>query len=342
MIFLLGYWGYKVFDFFKIPGGAITGPLLVVAVFGCIYDPVWGDLSANLKLIFQMIIGTMIGCRFSRERVSQLKELLLPGLAISAWLLLTSLAAGIFIHRLTGFDLGTSLFSAVPGGIAEMGILALSYNLDVSVVSLFQFVRVLTVSLAIPIIAGRCNRSVRETAVAASNHNIVAKGENTPKHNYWTTLVVGGGGGLIAHLLQIPVGGMLGAMTTVGILRSLGKSLEKIPQWIIVFAQIGLGGYLGTSYAAENITVFRQLLLPIIFFSLLVVINGIIIGILANRFFDWDLTTALLACAAGGASHMGAIALDMDADVVIVGLIQVMRLVMVLLVMPWVIGYLIN
>ncbi|MBA1335127.1 MAG: hypothetical protein HPY66_0749 [Firmicutes bacterium] len=342
LVFFLGYLGYRVFRHLHIPGGAITGSLVMVAAFSS-QGVIWADLPSFISTALQVVVGIMIGCKFSKKKVPQLKLLIIPGLMVSAWMLCTGLLVGILLARITGLDLGTALYGAVPGGMAEMGLVALAYNLNVPVVSLYQFVRVIAVHLIVPPIALKYGHTKREEAVSKEIPVMDAtEGKKEKDFGILVTLIIGGCGGFIAKHFGVPVGGMLGAMVVVGALRSIGVPLKELPTWVSVFAQVGLGGYLGTTFTPEIVATFQRMLLPTLVFSAAIVISGIILGFLVHRIFGWELSTALMACAAAGVTQMSAIALDMDADAVTVGLIQVIRLATIVLLMPSLIGHMIS
>lgn len=216
-----------------------------------------------------------------------------------------------------------------------MGLLAIELNLNVPVVTLFQFMRVVAVYVCVPAIATRYDRKGREEAAAkAPSVDGELKNGKRKMLEILGTLLVGGAGGFIAKALGVPVGGLLGAMTATGILRIMGVHLKALPRSLVVLAQIGLGGYLGTTFTPEVVASLHRLIIPVIVFSVAVVLNGIIIGILVHRYFGLELVTSLLACSAAGVTQMSAIALDMDADAVIVGVIQSMRFALTMMIMP--------
>jgi membrane AbrB-like protein len=86
-----------------------------------------------------------------------------------------------------------------------------------------------------------------------------------------------------------------------------------------------------TPEAASNL---HEMLLPIIGFSALLFISGILLGFIFHKILKWDLTTALLACSAAGVTQMSVIALDMGADAVTVGIVHSMRLAAIVMLMP--------
>jgi uncharacterized membrane protein AbrB (regulator of aidB expression) len=78
----------------------------------------------------------------------------------------------------------------------------------------------------------------------------------------------------------------------------------------------------------------KSLLLPVLLFSVFVVLNGVFIGFRFHRTLKWDLATALLATAAGGVTIMTLVAIDMDADPVKVSILQTLRIIIILIIMP--------
>ncbi|HOI81882.1 MAG TPA: AbrB family transcriptional regulator [Synergistales bacterium] len=339
LIILLGCLGYMLFDIFNIPGSAITGSLTIVALFSS-FGVEWAILPPFTSTFFQIIIGITIGCRFGKENLPRMKRLVLPGLVVSVWMLLTGLVCGILLTILTDLELGTALYSSVPGGMAEMGLIALSRDLSVPMVSMFQFVRVVVVQAAVPIIAIKY-KSVRAVN-SISSINFEKTEEKKQVDGNWirvlATFLIGSLGGLTAKNMGVPVGGMLGSMIVVGILRTWGLSLQGFPKWAVIIAQIGIGSYLGMTFSPETASNLHLMFLPTIGFSILLVISGIALGFVARRVFGWDLTTSLLACSAAGVTQMSSIALDMKADAVTVGLIHSIRLALIVLVMPMIIN----
>ena len=227
-----------------------------------------------------------------------------------------------------------------------MGILALTNNMNVPVVTLFQFARVIAVYISVPVIALKLYKGERKEAVdetaAVMDENKGLENGGKGVWNILISIVIGTVGGFMARAAGVPVGGMLGAMVVIGIMRIIGVPLAELPKWLVVAGQIGLGGCLGVTFTPNVLSTLLGLIIPTILFSALIVLNGIITGFLIHRIFGWDLITSLLSSATAGVTQMSAIALDMDADAVIVGLMQVLRFALVMLTMPTIIDYIVG
>ena len=345
LIFVLGYIGYRVFHFLHIPGGAVTGALVTLGIITS-QGVEWVEMPTYVTTFFQVIIGVMIGCRFKKEQLSTMKSLLLPGILSSVWMIVISLGVGYFLTRFTVIDLGSALYGSVPGGLFEMGLIALTFNLSVPVVTLLQFVRILSISVSLPFIVTKCNNNVAkeggECQFSADMNNYHYNNSKTDFPNILLALFLGGIGGYTANYLGLPVGGLLGAMIVIGFLKSVGVQLKELPKWLIIGTQIVLGGYLGTTFTPKMVSTLQSLLIPVVFFSVFVVLNGILVGFLFYRFLKWDLATSLLATAAGGVSLMTLTAIEVNADPVRVSILHSLRLAIILLTMPTLIAFIIG
>lgn len=141
-----GYLGIKL----KIPAGAMIGAMVFVGVFNVFTGK--GDIPPNFKLVAQVVIGSMIGLNFTMESIKGLKDLILPAIVLVIGLTALSIGLGIIIHKFTGVDLPTALFSAAPGGIADMTIMSESFGAQTHIVALLHLVRLTTVLTILPIV----------------------------------------------------------------------------------------------------------------------------------------------------------------------------------------------
>lgn len=340
-IFVLGYIGYKILNFLNMPGSAIIGSLAMTAVLTS-QGIHWSEIPSTITTIFQVIIGIMIGCRFSKKKLPILKSLFIPGFISSVLMILFSLLNGCLLAKFTEIDLGTALYASIPGGITEMGLLAHSYNLNVPIVTLFQFIRVISVDLYIPIIVYKFSdlkkiENLNKNEPYIKKNEIQDKMKNRP--SILLTIFLGGFGGFVAKHFGIPIGGIVGAMVIIGIFQIIGVSLKEPPKWLIIVSQIFLGGYLGTTFATNMIGMLKTIFIPIFLFSIASVLNGVIIGLFFHRIFRWDLPTSLLATSAAGATIMSIIAIEINADAMRVSIFHAIRLLVILLIMPSLVAF---
>lgn len=150
------------------------------------------------------------------------------------------------------------------------------------------------------------------------------------------TLLVGSLGGLIGYKSPLPAGALLGSMIAVGIF-NLMTGLGYMPSKSSLIVQVILGSIIGLSFSKENLQLLSKYLLPSLVIVLTLLLLSIILGMLLYRFTGMDLATSLFATSPGGLSAMSLLAEAFGAQAHIVVLFHTLRLVLVLLIMPFVI-----
>ncbi|SMP68467.1 AbrB family transcriptional regulator [Anoxynatronum buryatiense] len=340
----VGYTGYRAFKRGSIPAAAMLGSMLLVAVTLGFGVP-WPDLPLWTRQFFQIIIGTMIGSRFSRELLRVLKKLVAPAVLVAVWMVMTGLLNGYVLARVSPLDSATALISATPGGLAEMTILAFSYHMDASKVAFFHSLRIILVYATIPMtmkwFQAHPPAFQREDASATLIHLSDAQTAPLP----WYSLPVLRGillgivGGTLGYYLGLPAGGMLGALLLIASLRIAGFQMPAPPPQIVTFAQIGMGVVLGLTFNQPFMHYLKALWLPLLVISVMQLLSGFLLAYFIHRIFRWDLLTALCACSPAGLSQMSAIALELDADPVKVSLMHLVRLLAIVLVIPFFLSY---
>ncbi len=146
----------------RLPAWMLTGPMLASAGLHLAgltaYRP-----PAELVVLAQVVTGAAIGCRFRGLSWREMAVMARP--AVGATFIMLVLSAGAAGLLAAGSDLpfGVLLLAFVPGGIAEMCLVALALGQDVAFVSTHHVVRVVLVIMVAPpifkLIERRENRS---------------------------------------------------------------------------------------------------------------------------------------------------------------------------------------
>lgn len=140
------------------------------------------------------------------------------------------------------------------------------------------------------------------------------------------TILCGFLGGLALHRLKVPGGMMLGSVIAVAFL-NIQTSHVYMPGVFRTIAQIIAGAYIGMSVNRKDAGRIKALLKPTIFLLTSLFLTNLVIGYLMYLVSPMDLLTALLAAVPGGISDTPLIAADMGADVAKVTVLQFMRLI---------------
>lgn len=141
-----GFLGVKA----KIPAGALLGAMTAVGFYNIMSGQ--GYIPSNLKFAAQVVVGGVIGLNFSMEAIRGLKTLILPALILSVGLVIFCSLLGFIIHKITGMDLMTALFSCAPGGLTNITLIAEAYQTHIPTVALLHTIRVVMVVSFLPFI----------------------------------------------------------------------------------------------------------------------------------------------------------------------------------------------
>ena len=152
--------------------------------------------------------------------------------------------------------------------------------------------------------------------------------------NWVLTLLAGVAGWQLAARWKLPAPAMLGSMLAVGLTNIL-FDYAALPMAVKVFAQAISGAFIGMQIGRKDVARMRGLIVPFLLLAVMLTVNTFIVGIAIQKLCGWDWITALLSCVAGGVTDISLIAMEMDADVGTVAMMQTARLVGVLLFFPY-------
>ncbi len=151
------------------------------------------------------------------------------------------------------------------------------------------------------------------------------------------------GGAALGSLMLIsgiPAAPLLGAMLGAGLLSISGQFDVAIwPLGTKTVLGIGIGTVIGTGINPETIEELQLLWKPALVITFSLLITGIIVGLLINRFFGVDKIVALLGAAPGGTIGMSLVGAEFGVGAAVAAL-HAVRLMTVLFLIPAVLKFL--
>lgn len=332
----IGVPGWLVLRMLRVPAPIMMGAMLSAAVFA-VSGRLVPEVPAGSNLIFQVILGLFIGVRFTREAGEEFKNSVGIALLVGIWWITLPLGLGWLVSVFFDLDLPTAILGTVPGGIAEMSILALSLNANAALVALMQFFRVTSVLVGMPLISVRINRGFNGGSDIREKKILPVKGGGNRGGGIRRTLlalVLAAVGGLTGTLLGFPAGGFVGAMVFTGIASASGWVISPLPIFFRNLGQLGLGALIGMNATPEVMGILGDMLLPTLAITLLMLSWGILLAFMVRRFTGWNLMTCLIATCPGGITTLAPIADELGADPMKVSLLHLVRLFTIFLILP--------
>lgn len=141
----------------RLPNPFLLGPL-VLSVAAHLFALTTAKPPNWLLDIVQLVVGAYVGAQFANTRAADLARIL--GLSSILTVLLLGWAA-LFAwtsSRLMGFEFAAVLLAFIPGGIAEMSLIAVLLHIDPIFVAAHHIFRVLLILSSSPLLAIRSRR----------------------------------------------------------------------------------------------------------------------------------------------------------------------------------------
>jgi membrane AbrB-like protein len=148
----------------RLPAWMLTGPMLASAGLHLAGMTTFRP-PAELVVLAQVVTGAAIGCRFRGLSWREMAAMARPSMGATAIMLALSAGAAGLLALGGGAPFAVLLLAFVPGGIAEMCLVALALGQDVAFVSTHHVVRVVMVIMLAPPIFKWIERRSRESGV---------------------------------------------------------------------------------------------------------------------------------------------------------------------------------
>lgn len=145
--------GAAVFEFLKVPAGALIGALVAVAALNLIADGGAVDLPSPLRFLGFAFIGWAIGQGVSMDTVRTLRASFVPMVVIVVALVGFGALLALVLVKLSLLDSTTAFLAASPGALTQMSALGTAVGADASLVVAVHTLRVVTLVLITPLVA---------------------------------------------------------------------------------------------------------------------------------------------------------------------------------------------
>ena len=337
----VGWAGGTLFKKARIPAAALLGALVISALWAMTGTQP-GYPSGALSFLSNVAIGLFLGVRLNRESCRLLRTLPGAALLVAGWMLGLSLVMGYLMSTFTSLPFPTAMLGSTAGGITEMALLSLSMGADVASVTLLQVFRLLAAVLTTPVLCRMWMRNHPSSPVCCvakeGDDPVDAVGAPVPSGARMRTnvLCVAAAvfGGAAGKWLSLPAGPLIGAMVGSGAVTILVGE-PKLPAGLIrTFGQVGVGIIIARSITKEVLVGFVELLGPLALLTVGMIGGSLLLAVLLHRIAGFAPMTCMLAASPGGLSQIASIADEFGADPVIVSLIQTVRLLSIILVLP--------
>jgi len=156
------------------------------------------------------------------------------------------------------------------------------------------------------------------------------------------SLCVGAAGGILAYRAGVPAGGMVGAMVSVAAVNVFVYPMPLLPLQLRLGGQILIGVALGLQVTREAIDHLKEMVVPAALMTVALILAGLLIGYLLHLFTGWDLVSSVTSASPGGMTEMSLLCDALGGDTPRTAVMQLVRMVSVVTVVPWVLRLMLN
>lgn len=304
-----------------LPAALLLGPMMA----GILFSAAGGNVRVPGVLYgaAQALVGVMIARSLPFSHLSNILAdwpVLVLGVGSTV---IVAAAIGWILTRWQVLPGTTAIWGSSPGGASTMVVMAEAFGADVRLVAFMQYLRVMCVAGLASVIAS--------VTLTASGHHPAPVTWFPPFHaaSLAATLAIAFCGGLFAHTLKIPAGGLLVPMVLAILLGEWGMVEIVLPPWLLAASYALFGWSIGLKFTRE-ILAYVARALPRLLAAILVLITICAgFGIILSLATGIDPLTAYLATSPGGADSVAIIAASTKVDVPFVMTMQMVRFLVV-------------
>ena len=312
-------------DYFNIPLAWMLGPMIAVSIAALTGIKVkMPKLALSAILI---ILGLHIGNYIDQNLINQMKDWIWTSAIMFIYILLSIFIVSKYLQRFSGYKSKTSIFSAAPGALGPLLILAEYEKSDLSQVATSHLIRLIIIITVFPFFV--VNFSPTE-AMEIEKFNYMDQ-------NHLNLLILLIGSVILIYIfdkIKVPAPLLAGALVASGILQITEIASYKLPDQSINFCLLILGASVGCRFANKSFNEVVKNTAHSFVATTLLVILGIIAALIATYFVDNNFLTLLLSYCPGGIYEVAVIAIAFDLNPNFVAFHHIIRLLMILFTIP--------
>ena len=312
-------------EYFNVPLAWFLGPMMITSLASLMGLKIkMPKLMLSLILI---LLGLYIGNYIDKNLFSQIHQWAWTSLIMFIYIIVSVLVVSKYLQVFSKYEKKTSIFSAAPGALGPLMILAEDEKLDLSQVATSHLIRLIIIITVFPFIV---NSFYDVEGVKAVNE--VLKNQNI----YHLIILIISSLFLILVFdkLNIPAALLSGTLVASGFLQINEIASYQLSPNIIDYCLLVLGASVGCRFADKSFGEIGRNALHSFVATFLLVILGLIAAFVAGLIIDKNFFTLLLSYCPGGIYEVAVIAIFFDLDPEFVSFHHIIRLLMILFIVP--------
>ena len=312
-------------DYFNLPLAWFLGPMLATSI-----GALMGIKIKIPRLILSsilIILGLYIGNYIDRDLFAQIHEWAFTSLIMFIYILLSIFIVSIYLQKFSNYEKKTSIFSAAPGALGPLMILAEDQKTDLSHVATSHLIRLIIIVTVFPFFV---NSYYDADSINISNDIIQSQ-------NIFHLLMLILFSIILIFLFdkfKIPAALLSGTLIASGILQLSDIASYQVSPDVVDYCLLILGASVGCRFADKTFNEIAKNAFHSCVATFLLVSLGIIAALVASLIIEKNFFTLLLSYCPGGIYEVAVIAIFFNLDPEFVSFHHIIRLLMILFIVP--------
>ncbi len=318
-------------DYLNIPLAWFLGPMLITSLASLM-----GLKTKMPRLVLSsilIILGLYIGNYIDKDLFSQMQDWVWTSLVMLVYIILSVLIVSKYLEKFSKYEKRTSIFSAAPGALGPLMILAEDAKTDLSQVATSHLIRLIIIITVFPFIVNSFynvdNVNISEKVITNQNlyHLIIL---------ILTSVILI----MFFEKLKLPAALLTGTLVASGFLQISEIASYQISSDIIDYCLLILGSSVGCRFADKTFNEIAKNAFHSFIATSLLVVLGVAAAFVASLIIEKNFFTLLLSYCPGGIYEVAVIAIFFDLDPEFVSFHHIIRLLMILFIVPVILRFL--
>ena len=312
-------------DYFDLPLAWFLGPMIATSI-----GALMGLKVKMPRLVLSSILillGLYIGNYIDKDLFSQMHEWAITSFIMFVYIVLSIFIVSLYLQKFSNYEKKTSIFSAAPGALGPLMILAEDQKTDLSHVATSHLIRLIIIVTVFPFFV---NSYYDVGSIEVVNQTI----SDQNKYHLLTLIIFSIFLILIFDKFRVPAALLSGTLVASGLLQITEIASYQFSPKIIDYCLLILGASVGCRFADKSFNEVAKNAFHSFIATFLLVVLGVIAACVAGLVIDKNFFTLLLSYCPGGIYEVAVIAIFFDLDPEFVSFHHIIRLLMILFIVP--------
>ena len=312
-------------DFFNIPLAWMIGPMLATSLIALKGFQVMMPKIALSSIL--IILGLHIGNYIDQNLISQMVNWIWTTIIMFFYIIVSILIVSKYLQKFSNYKEKTSIFSAAPGALGPLMILAEYEKSDLSQVATAHLIRLIIIITLFPFIIVSLYPA---DAIELEKIDYISQNHSELILLILVSLVFI----FFFNKAKVPAALLSGTLVASGILQIFDIASYKLPDASINFCLLILGASVGCRFANKTFKEVASNSFHGLVATILLVLLGLIAAYIATFFVDNNFLSLILSFCPGGIYEVAVIAIAFDLEPDFVAFHHIIRLLFILFVVP--------